>query len=167
MRTERRLIQSPHFVLRAVECTDDHGGWSAPETAPGAQIVLVRRGRSEPADRAREAVLADEPGCGNLVALSRRLGTSPSHLSHTFRHHVGMPLGRYRNRVRVSRALTRLDQGETDLAALAAGLGFSDQAHLTRVMRGEPGHTPGRVRALLGAVTSSEPQRRRAAATRP
>ncbi|WP_201761751.1 MULTISPECIES: AraC family transcriptional regulator [unclassified Nonomuraea] len=273
MRTERRLIQSPHFVLRAVECTDDHGGWSAPETAPGAQIVLVRRGRfrldaqgreltvepttgylhrsgeevrfahpaggdvctsitltgdaltekvdavrspavrvdarlelahrlllrsgadpgyaavealldllllalrdqprdgsppgrSELADRAREAILADEPGCGNLVALARRLGTSPSHLSHTFRHHVGMPLSRYRNRVRVSRALTRLDQGETDLAALAAGLGFSGQAHLTRVMRDEVGHTPGRVRALLGA-TSTRPQRRRTAATRP
>ncbi|MEO3793076.1 AraC family transcriptional regulator [Nonomuraea sp. B10E15] len=256
MRTARRLIENPHFVVSAVECADDHAGWSAPETSSAAQIVLVRRGRfrlesqgrqltvepttgylhrpgqeirfahpaggdvctsitftgdvltagldavrspavrvdarlelahrlllrpgadpgfaavealldlllpalreqpwdvsppgrRELADRAREAIVADEPGCASLTALARRLRTSPSHLSHTFRHHVGMPLSRYRNRVRVSRALTRLDQGETDLAALAAGLGFSDQAHLTRVMRDELGHTPGRVRALL------------------
>lgn len=60
-----------------------------------------------------------------------------------------MPLSRYRNRVRVSRALTPLEQGETDLAALAVRLGFNDQAHLTRVMRDELGHTPGRVRTLL------------------
>ncbi|WP_433515424.1 helix-turn-helix domain-containing protein [Nonomuraea sp. CA-143628] len=47
------------------------------------------------------------------------------------------------NRVRVSRALTYMDQGETDLAALAIRLGFNDQSHLTRVMRDELGHTPG------------------------
>ncbi|MEV1001730.1 AraC family transcriptional regulator [Nonomuraea sp. NPDC050202] len=257
MRTTRTVMESRHFAIRSVECTDDHARWSAPEAAPSAHIVLVRRGRFrvdvrglgvtvEPAtgylhlpgeemrfahpaggdvctsvtfagdeltagvraaprsravrvdarlelahrlllrsggdpgfaaaeavldllrlalreqphdspppgraglaERAREAILADPLAGASLVELARLLETSPSHLSHTFRHHVGMPLSRYRNRVRVSRALARMDQGETDLAALAAGLGFSDQAHLTRVMRAELGHTPGRVRALL------------------
>ncbi|GAA1675708.1 helix-turn-helix transcriptional regulator [Nonomuraea maheshkhaliensis] len=106
-------------------------------------------GREDLANRAKETILADEPAGAGLVALARLLRTSPSHLSRTFRHHAGMPLSRYRNRVRVSRALTALEQGETDLAALAVRLGFNDQAHLTRVMRGELGHTPGRVRTLL------------------
>ncbi|MEU5877649.1 AraC family transcriptional regulator [Spirillospora sp. NPDC047279] len=107
-------------------------------------------GRGELARRAREAVVADEPGSDDLVGLARSLETSPSHLSRTFRHHVGMTVSRYRNRVRVSRALSRIEEGETDLAALALGLGFSDQAHFGRVMRAELGATPGRVRELLG-----------------
>lgn len=263
VRTATKVMESPYFVIRAVECTDDHGRWSAPELPTAGQIVLVRRGRfrldaqgkrvtvepttgylhrpgeevrfahpaggdvctsitftgdvltagleaarspavrvdarlelahrlllrtgadlefgaveavvdllllalrtqphdapspgrEELADRARDAILADEPDSASLVDLAHRLQTSPSHLSHTFRHHMGMPLSRYRNRLRISRALTRLDQGETDLAGLAVSLGFSDQAHLTRTMRDHLGHTPGRVRALLApaGVTS-------------
>ncbi|MEU9833223.1 AraC family transcriptional regulator [Streptosporangium sp. NPDC048047] len=270
MRTAKRLVESPHFMINVVECEDDHAGWSVPETSSAAEIVLVRRGRfrldsqgrrmtAEPtvgylhrpgweirfahpaggdvctsitfvgdaltagldaarspavhvdarlelahhlllrtgadpdfaaveavldllllalreqsrdapspgrrelADHAREAILSGEPDCADLVALARRLGTSPAHLSRTFRHHVGMPLSRYRNRVRVSRALTRMDQGETNLAALAAGLGFSDQAHLTRVMRDELGHTPGRVLTLLASASQSAPVASRSA----
>ncbi|GAA1990849.1 helix-turn-helix transcriptional regulator [Amycolatopsis minnesotensis] len=247
----------PHFVLRVVDCTDQHAHWSPPETTSDAQVVLVRRGRfrlesrgrrvtidpttgylhppghetrfahpaggdtctsitlpghaltagveaarspavrvdarlelahrallrtgADPAfagaeavvdllrlalrrhpgdapapgshdlaDRAREAVLADDPGGTGLVALAHLLETSPSHLSRTFRHHVGMTVSRYRNRVRISRALRRIDEGETNLASLAFDLGFSDQAHFTRTMRRELGHAPGRVRALLG-----------------
>jgi len=107
-------------------------------------------GRRELAERAREALLSGEPDSGTgLVALARLLGTSPAHLSRTFRHHVGMPLSRYRNRLRVSRALSRMAEGDTDLAALAVGLGFSDQAHMARVIRAELGHPPARVRSLL------------------
>lgn len=252
------LVQSPHFAVRAVACTDEHAGWSEPETTTEIQIVLVARGRfrvqtngrtttadpttayvhapgdrtrfSHPAggdvctaitvrdgldpgvdrtlgpavhvdgrlelahrrllgdqpdpdfetvervidllqlafrrrpdespapgryelaERAREALLADEPAGAGLVTLANLLGTSASHLSRTFRHHTGMSVSRYRNRVRISRALYRIQEGETDLAGLAASLGFSDQAHLSRTMRAESGETPGAVRALLGGV---------------
>lgn len=107
-------------------------------------------GRYALADRAREAILADEPAGRGLVALAATLQTSPAHLSRTFSHHTGMSLSRFRNRVRISRALQRLDEGERDLAGLAAGLGFSDQAHLTRTMRTELGRSPGQVRSLFG-----------------
>ena len=112
----------------------------ADERAPGP-------GRAELAERAREAIVAGERG--DLVGLAGVLGTTPSHLSRTFRHHVGMTVSRYRNRVRVSRALAAMEGGERDLAGLAAELGFSDQAHLSRVMRDELDSTPAVVRGLL------------------
>ncbi len=65
-----------------------------------------------------------------------------------------MSLTRYRNRVRVSRALERLAAGERSLGVLAADLGFSDQAHLTRTMRAYAGRTPSVLRRLL---SSSDP----------
>ncbi|MBO2448068.1 helix-turn-helix transcriptional regulator [Actinomadura barringtoniae] len=108
-------------------------------------------GRVELAERAREAIVAGEGA--DLVGLAGLLGTTPSHLSRTFRHHVGMTVSRYRNRVRVSRALAAMEGGERDLAGLAVGLGFSDQAHLSRVMRDELGSTPGVVRGLLKSGT--------------
>jgi AraC-like DNA-binding protein len=117
-------------------------GWNGRATPPGP-------GRADLARRAREAILSGAPGSDRLVPLARSLGTSPSHLSRTFRHHAGMSVSRYRNRVRVSRALARIEEGETDLADLAHRLGFSDQAHFTRVLRTELGHTPRQVRTLL------------------
>lgn len=118
------------------------------------QLVLRRRpdesrppGRYDLADRAREAILADEPGSANLIALAELLRTSPAHLSRTFRHHTGISVSRYRNRVRISRALQRIHEGETNLAGLAFSLGFSDQAHFTRTMHKELGQSPGQVRA--------------------
>ncbi|MEU8175079.1 AraC family transcriptional regulator [Microbispora hainanensis] len=104
------------------------------------------------ADRAREAILADDPDSADLIRLARALGVSPSHLSRTFRRQVGMTVSRYRNRVRVSRALARIEEGERDLAGLAAALGFADQAHLTRTMRAELGRPPGHVRRLLSPI---------------
>jgi AraC-like DNA-binding protein len=62
---------------------------------------------------------------------------------------MGVSLTRYRNRVRVGRALDRLAAGETSLAALAADLGFADQSHLSRTVRDQVGHTPAVLRRLL------------------
>jgi AraC-like DNA-binding protein len=108
-------------------------------------------GRADLADRAREAILADDPESVDLVRLARALGVSPSHLSRTFHRHVGMTVSRYRNRARVSRVLVRVEEGETDLAGLASAAGFADQAHLARTVRAEIGHSPGRLRRLFSS----------------
>ncbi|MFG2107029.1 helix-turn-helix domain-containing protein [Micromonospora chersina] len=81
---------------------------------------------------------------------ARALGVSPYRLRREFQARVGVPLTRYRNRLRVGRFLDRLEEGAESLAGLAAGLGFADQAHLTRTVRAQLGHTPGRLRRLLG-----------------
>lgn len=156
VRVDARLELAHRLLLRTGGADPD---FAALESVVDLLDLAVREqpgdspapGRADLADRAREAILADEPGSADLVALARLLHTTPSHLSRTFRHHAGIPLSRYRNRVRVSRALARLDQGETDLAALAASLGFSNQAHMTRVLHTHLGHPPGRVREWFGA----------------
>ncbi|MCC5578779.1 helix-turn-helix transcriptional regulator [Microtetraspora sp. AC03309] len=111
--------------------------------------VPASHGRPELAALAREAVLSGVPDASDLVRLARTLGVSPGHLSRTFHAHCGMTFSRYRNRVRVSGALARIEQGETDLARLAAELGFADQAHLARTVRRETGRPPGRIRDLF------------------
>ncbi|MEV4319808.1 helix-turn-helix domain-containing protein [Actinocrispum sp. NPDC049592] len=95
---------------------------------------------------AREAVLAFDPAARGLMPLAAWLGVSPYRLSRVFTRSLGVSLTQYRNRVRVGRALDRLEAGERNLAVLAADLGFADQAHLTRTMRAHLGSTP---RALL------------------
>jgi AraC-like DNA-binding protein len=100
-------------------------------------------------DAAREAILTDHPAASGLIPLARHLEVSPFTLSRAFRRHTGQSLTRYRNRIRVSKALHRLEEGERDLAGLAAELGFADQAHLTRTMTAHTGHPPGHLRTLL------------------
>jgi AraC-like DNA-binding protein len=109
-----------------------------------------------PADRsavaaARAAVLADAPESAGLVPLARSLGVSPYRLSRAFSREIGVSLTRFRNQVRVGRAVERLEAGEENLAGLAADLGFADQAHLTRTVREHLGHTPTALRRLLTA----------------
>lgn len=153
VRVDARLELAHRVLLRSHRDPD----YAAAEAVVDLlQLALRRRpdespapGRYDLADRAREAILADEPSSASLVALAGLLHTSPAHLSRTFRHHAGMSLSRYRNRVRISRALDRMAQGATDLAALAFDLGFSDQAHFTREMHRASGHSPREVRTML------------------
>lgn len=100
--------------------------------------------------RAREAISGGHPAAASLIPLAGLLGVSPYRLSRVFTRELGVSLTRYRNRVRVAAALDRLEDGETSLAALAADLGFADQAHLSRTVREHLGHTPTALRKLLG-----------------
>ena len=99
--------------------------------------------------KAREAITTDHPAAAGLFPLAELLGVSPYRLSRAFPRELGVSVTRYRNRVRVSRALERLEAGEKRLAVLAAELGFADQAHLTRTVREQTGATPAVLRRLL------------------
>jgi AraC-like DNA-binding protein len=109
----------------------------------------VPRSGAAIADAAREAIAADHPAAGGLMSLAGLLAVSPYQLSRAFTRELGVSLTHYRNRVRVGRALDRLEGGEPSLAGLAADLGFADQAHLTRTIRRHVGHTPAALRRLL------------------
>ncbi|MBF8194418.1 helix-turn-helix transcriptional regulator, partial [Nonomuraea sp. K274] len=113
-----------------------------PATPPGRTSARI-------ADAAREAISAGHPSAAGLLSLAEFLKVSPYRLSRAFTRELGVSLTHYRNRVRVGRALDRLEEGEPSLATLAADLGFADQAHLTRTIRSHVGHTPTALRRLL------------------
>lgn len=76
---------------------------------------------------------------------------SPFHLARLFRSHTGVSLHGYRQRLRLARALHHLEQGERDLAGLAAVLGYSGQSHMGETFRSMLGVTPAQARDLLAA----------------
>lgn len=98
---------------------------------------------------ARDVLNDGHPAGAGLIPLADLLGVSPYRLSRAFTRALGVSLTRYRNRIRVTRALDRLEAGEPNLAILAADLGFADQSHLCRTMRDHLGHTPTALRRLL------------------
>lgn len=118
-------------------------------TEPSAERTATRPSATARrlADLAREALETD-PSL-RLGALAEEAGVSAHHLSRTFRWVTGLTIGRHRRRLMAHRALARLEEGETDLAALAAEVGFADQAHLTRTFRTELDLTPAQVRGML------------------
>jgi AraC-like DNA-binding protein len=122
--------------------------------APRSPAVSAARRPATAASRRRLAeaareLLAADPGWSSLTGIASRVGCSPHHLSRVFHHETGMTLTRYRNRLRVLRALDALEDGEKDLSALAARLGFADHAHLTRTVTNECGRAPRDLRQLL------------------
>jgi AraC-like DNA-binding protein len=126
--------------------------FGAAATPVGSGPALVRQRRL--VEDARE-LLSCEPDLA-LPGLATRVGVSPWRLSRLFHRFTGVTLHRYRMRLRVNAALDRLADGAGSLAALAAELGFADQAHLTRVLRDSTGLPPGRLRTLLASpVTRS------------
>jgi AraC-like DNA-binding protein len=117
----------------------------APSAASAGATALARK---RVVDAAREALAADPVSLG-LEPLAAKVNVSPAYLSRIFHRETGHTLTRFRNRLRVRLVLDRLEDGETNLARLAADLGFADHAHLTRTVREDVGHTPSAVRALL------------------
>ncbi|OMC44436.1 hypothetical protein A5745_16575 [Mycobacterium sp. IS-2888] len=127
--------------------------------------------RPVPADsrlvrRARAAIHDDHPAARGLFPLAELLGASPYRLSRAFPRELGVTLTGYRNRVRVGRALEWLQADTSTVADIAAGLGFADQAHLTRVVRAHVGHTPQALRRALRRVTNAEPKSTSASSVR-
>jgi AraC-like DNA-binding protein len=112
---------------------------SDPRTPADARLV----------QKARAAINDDHPAASGLFPLAELLGVSPYRLSRAFPRELGVSLTRYRNRVRVGRALEELQHDTAPLAEIAAALGFADQAHFTRVVRQHLSHTPAALRRTL------------------
>ncbi|MBY8873863.1 AraC family transcriptional regulator [Micromonospora sp. PLK6-60] len=149
---DARMDLAHRLLLRSAAAGD-------PDYAVAERLVRLVGAATGPAgggrdgrlvERARAALHDQDPAAAGLIPLARALAVSPYRLSREFQARVGVPLTRYRNRLRVGRALDRLEQGATNLADLAAELGFTDQAHLTRTVRAQLGHTPAQLRRLLG-----------------
>jgi AraC-like DNA-binding protein len=69
------------------------------------------------------------------------MGVSPVYLTQVFQQVEGVPLARYRLRLRLARALHLLDKCD-DLTGLGLDLGFSSHSHFTAAFRQAFGRTP-------------------------
>jgi AraC-like DNA-binding protein len=85
------------------------------------------------------------------------MGLAPQSISRGFRRAYGVSPKRYRMEQRTLRAIRRLRTWRGTLATLAAELGFSDQAHLTRAVVALTGHAPSRleVKSVQGGARTS------------
>ncbi len=69
-------------------------------------------------------------------------GLSPESISRGFRSAFGVTPQRYRADARARIAISEILKNDRPLAGVAADLGFSDQAHMTRAIRTMSGVTP-------------------------
>jgi AraC-like DNA-binding protein len=107
--------------------------------------------RHRAVERAREHIAAD-PGRGDTLAdIARAANCSAFHLARCFRQQTGQSLHGFRTQLRMTAALDRLRQGEQDLSALAADLGYASHSHFTGVFRRNFGRAPSQVRTNLAA----------------
>lgn len=130
---------------------------AGPATAAGREVATVLRAwfapvaaRVDDAGRLANAAcrVAEERADVRRVSdLADLLGTTTRTLSRVVRQHTGLTPKWLIECRRLQAAATRLfaDPG-ADLAALAAELGYADQAHFTRRYRAVVGETPARTR---------------------
>ena len=78
-----------------------------------------------------------------LAELARIAGVHPVHMARHFHKTYACTIGDYVRAVRVERALADLLHSDRPVADIAAAHGFSDQSHLSRLVRSHTGQTPG------------------------
>jgi AraC-like DNA-binding protein len=89
----------------------------------------------------------------DMRALARELGYSEKHVVRLFRDQVGMAPKQFARLIRFDRLVQRLRRGcDAPWSALAAELGYYDQAHLVRDVRQFAGVTPTEARASLQSL---------------
>lgn len=121
-------------VLAAVDALRPHLR-PGPRVRTRVEHAAVRRARRYLEERWDAPV--------SLAELAAHAGLSRFELARTFRAQVGLPPHAFQLDLRIARARAMLAAGEPP-AAVAAGCGFYDQAHLTRLFKRAVGVTPAR-----------------------
>ena len=92
--------------------------------------------------RALELVSDGATNAVRIASIAHEVGRHPSHLSRRFRQVFGESVASARNRVRIEAASRALLSDSSGISAIAANVGFSDHAHLTRSFRRSMRMTP-------------------------
>ncbi len=87
--------------------------------------------------------------------LAERLGVSERTVQRALAATLGIGAKQAASRIRMQQAADAVAlRGDTELAAIAAELGFTDQAHLTSEFRAVTGMTPGSYRRTLRRIAA-------------
>jgi len=87
----------------------------------------------------------------SLREIAKAVDIHPVYMATAFKAHFHCTIGEYVRRLRVQYACKELGQPGKSLAEIASAAGFSDQSHLTRVLKDRLGMTPAEYRASLSA----------------
>ena len=104
-------------------------------------------------ERARDFIASEPARRHTLADIAQAVHCSPFHLARTFRANTGTSLHGFRTQLRLAEAVERLRDGERDLNALAADLGFSSHSHFSAVFRRRFGVPPSQLRTNLTAAS--------------
>jgi AraC-like DNA-binding protein len=160
------LGRSVSTITGRVLAADELFGALRLPDAPDDQLVrsveaLLRRHRPDP-DPTAERVAAivaqveSEPGLTTVEALAARTRLGIRTLQRLFAEYVGVSPKWVIRRYRLHGVTQRLAAGrEVDWAAVAAELGYADQAHLSRDFRGIFGESPTHYARRYPPVTGS------------
>lgn len=122
-----------------------------------AGVLDLGETRTDPVDgrltaaQMRKIVARFEAGGGRrlrVAEMAEAVGLSESWFSHVFKNTTGMTPVRWQAERRIDLAKTLLGEGILSISDIADRLGFSDQAHLTRVFHQVEGETPAAWRRM-------------------
>ena len=82
----------------------------------------------------------------SVASIAKVVGASPFHACRVFRRRTGYTLHGYLTEQRLRRGLALMEEGETDLSAIATALGFSSHSHFTAHFRAAFGVAPSQFR---------------------
>jgi AraC family transcriptional regulator len=102
--------------------------------------------------RVRDLLAAEFHRPPTMTQMSELAGVHPVHLARAFRRRFGCSVGAYVRRLQVGKAAIMLEDQTYTLSSVAHETGFSDQSHMTRLLRAETGLTPGAWRRRRTAV---------------
>lgn len=83
----------------------------------------------------------------SATAIARQLGFSPQFLCRAFKRATGLTMRQYNQAIRLDYARGLLWGSGQSVSEIAGVTGFSDQSHLTRVLRDRMGETPASLRS--------------------
>jgi AraC-like DNA-binding protein len=112
--------------------------------------ALVERRLRDRVTAMRAAAMLDDSFRGPLriAAVAAELHLHPVYLTRIFSEQWGCTPREYRQRLRARAALHRITSTARPLADIACETGFSDQAHMTRVVAKSTGLTPAALRRI-------------------
>lgn len=142
----------PSLVRGCLEPSDatarEDAVWDIVSLVSGAEDQIPR---SPPVwlSSAREAIRDSHEGT-SIAEIARLVGVHRAHLSCAFQTFYGTSPSAFRRDVMISRALSAVVDSRFSLTEIAHEVGFSDQAHLSRLFRKASGITPRQLRTWLG-----------------
>lgn len=141
-------IPFPRLDLAIEDATD----W-CDATLSALGVVDPTTALSSVSRRAIDYIEGAIDGTPQLAEAARRIGISPSRLTHVFSREVGIPFRRFVLWTRIKHAVAATQRGD-DLTHAAIVAGFSDSAHLSRTFRAMFGLSPSLVLPLAELIGS-------------